>query len=74
MKCYERKQYINVVDLAEVVFQTDSLNEQAMIWQLNALVKLKRTEDALVRYSAFVKEYSAMYDAEYEHDFKSLIK
>ena len=74
MKCYERKQYINVVDLAEVVFQTDSLNEQAMIWQLNALVKLKRTEDALVRYSAFVKEYSTMYDAEYEHDFKSLIK
>jgi two-component SAPR family response regulator len=74
MKCYERKQYINVVDLAEVIFQTDSLNEQAMIWQLNALIKLKRTEDALVRYSAFVKEYSTMYDAEYENDFKSLIK
>jgi two-component SAPR family response regulator len=74
VKCYERKQYVNVLDLADVVFHTDSLNEQAMVCQINSLVKLKRTEDALVRYSAFVKEYNAMYDAEYEHDFKSLIK
>jgi two-component SAPR family response regulator len=74
MNCYDRKQYVNILDLADVVFHTDSLNEQALICQLNALVKLKRTEDALVRYSAFVKEYAAMYDAEYEHDFKSLIK
>jgi two-component SAPR family response regulator len=74
MKCYENKQYVNVLDLAEVIFHTDSLNEQAMICQLNALIKLRRAEDALVRYSAFVKEYAAMYDAEYEHDFKSLIQ
>ena len=74
MKCYENKQYVNVLDLAEVIFHTDSLNEQAMICQLNALIKLRRAEDALVRYSAFVKEYTAMYDAEYEHDFKSLIQ
>lgn len=72
--CYERKQYVNVLDLADVVFHTDSLNEQAMVCQINSLVRLKRTEDALVRYSAFVKEYNAMYDAEYEYDFKSLIK
>ena len=74
MKCYEKKQYINVVDLADVVFHTDPLNEQTLICQLNALVKLKRTEDALVRFSAFVKEYSAMYDAEYKHEFNSLIE
>jgi two-component SAPR family response regulator len=74
LKCYEKKQYANVLDLVDVIFHTDSLNEQAMICQINSLVKLKRTEDALVRYSAFVKEYAAMYDAEYEHDFKSLIK
>ena len=74
VKCYERKQYVNVLDLADVVFHADSLNEQAMVCQINSLVRLKRTEDALVRYSAFVKEYNAMYDAEYEYDFKSLIK
>ena len=74
VRCYERRQYVNVLDLADVVFHTDSTNEQAMVCQINSLVKLKRTEDALVRYSVFVKEYSAMYDAEYEHDFRSLIK
>lgn len=74
MRCYESKQYVNVLDLADVLFHTDSLNEQALIYQLNSFVRLKRTEDALVRYSAFIKEYSAVYDAEYEHDFKSLIK
>ncbi len=74
MRCYERKQYVNVLDLADVIFHTDPLNEQAMICQVNSLVKLRRTEDALVRYSEFVKEYYAMYDAEYENDFKSLTK
>lgn len=74
IRCYERRQYVNVLDLADVIFHTDSLNEQALICQLNSLVRLKRAEDALVRYSAFVKEYNAMYDAEYEHDFKSLIE
>ena len=74
IRCYERRQYVNVLDLADVIFHTDPLNEQALICQLNSLVRLKRAEDALVRYSAFVKEYNAMYDAEYEHDFKSLIE
>ena len=74
IRCYERRQYVNALDLADVIFHTDSLNEQALICQLNSLVRLKRAEDALVRYSAFVKEYNAMYDAEYEHDFKSLIE
>ena len=74
IRCYERRQYVNALDLSDVIFHTDSLNEQALICQLNSLVRLKRAEDALVRYSAFVKEYNAMYDAEYEHDFKSLIE
>ncbi len=74
IRCYDKRQYVTVVDLADVIFHTDPLNEQAMVYMLNALVRLRRTEDALVRYSAFVKEYSAMYDAEYERDFKSLIK
>lgn len=70
---FNAKQYQEVVDMADIVTYTDPLNEQALGWQLNALVKMKRTEDALVRYSAFVKEYKASYDSEYEHDFKSLI-
>lgn len=74
MKSYGAKQYLTVVDIADVISYTDPLNEQALSWQLNALVKLKRTEDALVRYAAFIKEYKVTYDADYEHDFKSLIK
>lgn len=73
-KTYSAKQYQTVADMADIISYTDPLNEQALNWQLNALVKMKRTEDALVRYSAFIKEYKASYDAEYEHDFKSIIQ
>lgn len=73
-KSYAGRQYQLVVDLADAISYTDSLNEQALDWQLNALVKMKRTEDALVRYAAFVKEYKAAYDADYERDFNSIIR
>lgn len=71
-KSYAARQYQTVADIADVLVYTDPLNEQALKWHLNALVKIKRTEDALVRYAAFVKDYKASYDADYEHDFKSL--
>ena len=70
----ERKQYGLVLDIADIIFYTDSLNEQALICQINALVKMHRSEDAMVRYADFVKEYKAMYGADYEHDFKHIIK
>lgn len=73
-KSFEKKEYQSVTDIAEVVFYNEPLNEQALIWQLNAFVKMRRSEDALIRYSAFVKEYKATYDADYEHDFKSLMR
>lgn len=72
-KIYAAKQYQVVVDMAEIVSHADPMNEQVLGLQLNALVKMKRTEDALVRYAAFVKEYKASYDADYERDFKSFI-
>lgn len=72
--CYERKEYQNVTDIAEVIFYNDPLNEQALIWQLNSLVKMRRSEDALIKYSAFVKEYKTLYESDYEHDYKSLLK
>lgn len=72
-KRYAAHHYQAVIDMADIISYTDSMNEQALSWQLNALVKLKRTEDALVRYAAFVKEYKASYDADYERDFKSLV-
>lgn len=73
-KAYAAKQYQTVVDMADIISYTDSMNEQALNWQLNALVKMKRTEDALVRYAEFVKEYKASYGADYERDFKSFVQ
>ncbi len=70
---YGRKQYLTVVELAEIVLVSDPLNEQAMIWLLNALVKLKNSDEAMVRYSAFAAEYLNAYESEYDRGFKSLL-
>ena len=71
---YGKKRYRDVLDIVEAIYLTDPLNEQALETHVNALVKMHRTEDALVRYSSFVKEYKFVYEMEYERDFKSLIK
>ena len=71
---YGKKRYRDVLDIVEAIYLTDPLNEQALETHVNALVKMHRTEDALVRYSSFVKEYKFVYEIDYERDFKSLIK
>ncbi len=68
-----RRSYLTVVELAEIVLVCDPLNEQAMIWLVNALMKLKRTDDAMVKYSAFAAEYLSAYESEYNRDFKALL-
>ncbi len=70
---FNRRSYMTVIELAEVVLVCDPVNEQAMTWLVNALVKLKRSDDALVRYSSFASEYLNAYESEYERDFKSLL-
>ncbi len=70
---FSRKAYLTVAELAEIVLVSDPLNEQAMIWLVNALVKLKNSDEAMVRYSTFASEYSSVYESEYERDFKSLL-
>ncbi len=70
---YGRKSYFTVVELAEIVLVSDPLNEQAMIWLVNALVRLKRSDEAMVRYSSFAAEYLTAYESEYEREFKSLL-
>ncbi len=70
---YAKKSYFTVVELADIVLLSDPLNEQAMVWLVNALVRLKRSDDAMVRYSAFAAEYLAAYEMEYERDFKGLL-
>lgn len=74
VKNFSQRQYQAAIEVAEVISYSDPLNEQALTWHINSLVKMRRTEDALVRYAAFVKEYKAMYDSDYGNDFKSLLK
>ncbi len=70
---WRKKAYITVVELADIVLVSDPLNEQALVWLVNALVKLKKSDDAMVRYSAFASEYLSAYESEYKRDFKSLM-
>lgn len=73
LRCYEKRDYYGAVEIADAILGTDPLNEQALALMLNSMVKLKKSEDALVRYSAFVSEYASVYGTEYGKDFDSLI-
>ncbi len=59
------------LDLAEAIFNIDPLNDNALTYQLKTLHRMKRDDEARLKYQAFVLEYKRTFNAEYPHPFKN---
>lgn len=49
--------YHSVIEIADMIFDYDPLDENALHCQIKSLLAIHRREDALVRYAAFCNEY-----------------
>ena len=70
-RCASRD-YTAVTEIAEMIFNVDPLDEQALAYLIKALRKLKRNDDALVQYAKFAAEYRKVYDSEYNVPFDKI--
>lgn len=64
--------YEGTVQIADAIFNVDSLNEHALELYVRALREMRDTADAVARYSAFAGEYKRVYDIQYPKSFNEI--
>ncbi|MCD7900401.1 MAG: DNA-binding transcriptional activator [Bacteroides sp.] len=72
-KSYESGNYIQTLRLVEGLFHIDSIHDEALRYQLNALAKLKRVDEARKKYLFFTNEYKRLMDTAYPKSLAELI-
>ena len=66
---YEKKKYDDVILFSEALHKIDYFNDIALRYFVSALCCMKRTDEALLRYSTFIIEYRKAYGEEYKFRF-----
>ena len=71
MKDKEEPEFL--IEIANQIFNFDSVNEEAMIIKCKALVLLGKHSLAKSTFLAFSKEYLALYNEEFKRDFQAVL-
>lgn len=61
-----------IIQIAEDIFNFDSINEDAMILKCRALIELGMHSRSKTTYHKFSREYKILYDQEYEKSFAEI--
>lgn len=69
-KSFTGEDYAATLALAEAVFCIDPLSDHALSYLIRSLNRLKRGEEARIRYQAFVLEYKRTFGTEYPYPFR----
>ncbi|MBK5723080.1 DNA-binding transcriptional activator [Dysgonomonas sp. Marseille-P4677] len=69
---FEQENYQATIDLTEAIFDIDPMNDEAIIYQVKALLKLKLNDEAKRRYQIFITEYKRMIGNNYPYTFSEL--
>lgn len=62
---YTKEEYHTTVELAEAAFHIDPVNDTALTYLIRALQKLKRHDEAKIKYLSFLIEYKNIMGKEY---------
>ena len=66
------KDWATVMEIVDVLFILDPLDEQALHFSIRCLKTLRHSEDARVRYADFANEYRSAYGEEYPVPFNKI--
>ncbi len=67
---FEKEAYLTTVELADAAFHIDPVSDRALTYLVKALQKLKRNEEAKIRYLSFLIEYKKTMGREYPNPLK----
>ncbi|MDL2213197.1 DNA-binding transcriptional activator [Bacteroides sp. OttesenSCG-928-J23] len=71
-KWFAAGNYLFTIAFCEAIFHIDPLNEEALYYIVNSLVKQNMKDEAKRKYLSFVAEYKTVLNAEYPKSFKEL--
>jgi two-component SAPR family response regulator len=71
-KNYVLEYYQTVISFSEAICNIDPINDEAIIYQTKALLKLGMENKAKKRYQTFVTEYKKIIGANYHYSFNDL--
>lgn len=70
--CTENEEWERVLEISDILFSIDPLDEQALQCQIHCLKELHHNEDALVRYAEFSSEYRTLNGEDYPIPFAKI--
>lgn len=70
---YAQQDYQTTLLLVDTIFNIDSLNEEALYYQIHSLTKLKMPDQAKNKYLLFSAEYKKVMNENYSISFSSLL-
>jgi len=71
-KHFNRHEYRAAIEIGDMIQLYDPLDEQAIHYIVHSLLAIRRRDDALVRYSAFVNEYQGTNGEAYAKHFDNV--
>jgi len=72
VKRYENRQYMYSIECADILFEQDNLDEEALEYLIKSFIALKDEETARMRYLDFTTHYKKDYNEPYQKSFEEL--
>lgn len=72
-KSFTAQAYETTIKLSKAIFNIDPLNDNALSYQIKALLALKLLDEAQLRYQTFILEYRKTMGDQYPYSFQDLL-
>lgn len=72
-RLYQQHKYDAVIRFCNVLFRVDPVNELALVYCMHALNNIGSSQEAILQYSLFVREYKQMMNEEYSVSYADLM-
>lgn len=72
-RLYQQHKYDAVIRFCHILFRVDPVNEHALVYCMHALHNMGASQEAMVQYSLFVREYKEMMNEDYPVSYTDLM-
>lgn len=72
-RLYQQHKYDAVIRFCNVLFRVDPINEPALVYCMHALNNTGSSQEAIMQYSLFVREYKQMMNEDYSVSYADLM-
>lgn len=71
---YKAQNYVQTIQLAEILYYLDSLNETAFYYKIHSYLKLGMTDKAKKHFNSYIVEYKKVLNEDFPYTFREISK